>query len=700
VSAPKVAGGALDADQAPVALLEADEEGHITAANAALCDACGVAEAELRGRPWSQLLAAGSRLFVHTHCIPILLTRGHVAEVAVDLLDAAGERVPMLLYARRDPADGHLRVAFSGAAERRAQQHELRRARTRERARLGLQALTAELGEQALLGVAPDELHVMAADRLRTLLAAGRVTVVGADGRVGATAGALDVPPATAPGPFAEEACVVQDGPDLVALHVPVGPLPAPHAVLVAHRAGEEGFNAFEIAALQSVASVLWTAEVRFRDAREAEHRALHDPLTGLPNRQLLRDRLEQALALARRSGVAPAVLFLDLDDFKLVNDTQGHQAGDVLLRVVAERLSGALREVDTVARLGGDEFVVLCPEAGTAADAEHLALRVQEVLQRPVRLGGTVHRPRASVGVVMPSCGGDADSVLADADTAMYQAKAAGRGRHVVFDASMRARAHHRARIERELHEAITGEQLHCHLQPIVELADGRPVGLEALFRWEHPTRGLLLPAGFLTVAQQCGLMDALGAEVLGLACAAMADLRARVPAAAGLHLTVNTSVSQLASPGFVDLVGWTLHRHGLDGRDLRLEVTESLLIEHEDVAREALAGLRRLGVTIDIDDFGTGFSSLSRLHALPIDGLKIDRSFVASLGHDGQGDATIIAAILQLAVALGLDVVCEGVETDGQRRRLIDLGGRNGQGFLFARPLPARELDRWLAG
>ncbi len=352
------------------------------------------------------------------------------------------------------------------------------------------------------------------------------------------------------------------------------------------------------------------------------------------------------------------------------------------------------------MARIGGDEFVVLCPGAGTLDVGEAVAGRIVEAMNQPFVVGGHRQWVRASIGLVLAPEDASAEQVLGDADAAMYAAKAGARGGHVVFDPRMREQAVQRLRISNELRDAITGGQLRCHLQPIVDLSDGRPVGLEALVRWQHRERGLLPPAAFLGVAQQSGLMDELGAEVLRQACAALSDLRRTTPAAARMHVTVNVSGSQLGSPDLVGLVAGLLEEHDLEGEPgaLRLEVTESLFMDRDTRTHEVLEGLRALGVTILVDDFGTGFSSLSRLTALPIDGLKIDRSFVEALGRDGTGDASLITAILDLGAALHLEVVCEGVETEPQRRRLETLGGVRAQGHLFAKALPPAGVRGWL--
>jgi diguanylate cyclase (GGDEF)-like protein len=720
-----VASTRLSADAAPVVLLETEEDWTIVAANAALRTFAGLEPAAVVGRRLPELVTRGSRIFLETHCVPVLLARNEVQEVAVEVVAADRRLLPAHLHAHRDPATGRLHVALVSAFNRRTHEEELRRMRARERAEHDLQALTARLSEQALRGIELDALCAVAADGLVVLLQAGLVTVaeVGPDGEVAVRAARAARAPIARPVEpdavavdvgralvrFARESVLLETGPPegagrvcagpagVASLSVPVGPPAQPWGVLTVHRPSPQRFSSFEIRAAHGMAGVLWTVVLRLRDVADAEHRALHDPLTGLANRHLLLDRLHHELVRARRdAGSAPAVLFLDLDDFKLVNDSLGHSAGDRLLQEIAARLTAAVREIDTVARLGGDEFVVLCPDIAGARDAERLADRVHEALAPPIDLGGHRQWVRGSVGVVLARPDATAEQVLGDADTAMYEAKAGAPGRHVVFDVGMRDRAEERLRTESELHEAIAGGQLRCHLQPIVRLADGSPVGLEALVRWEHPSRGLLEPAEFLPVAQQTGLIGRLGAEVLRLGCAALAELRAGIPAAAGLHLSVNVSPSQLATPEIVALVSETLREHGLDGHPglLRLEVTESLLVDRVAETKLVLEWLRSLGVGVLIDDFGTGFSSLSRLRALPIDGLKIDRSFVAALGDDGEGDGALIRAVLQLGRALDLQVVCEGVETEAQRRRLQRLGAGLGQGHLFAPALDPADL------
>jgi diguanylate cyclase (GGDEF)-like protein len=430
-------------------------------------------------------------------------------------------------------------------------------------------------------------------------------------------------------------------------------------------------------------------------------HQTLHDALTGLPNRVLFEDRLGLALARARRRGTQTAVLFLDVDRFKIVNDTLGHRVGDALLREVAERLRGAVRASDTVARFGGDEFAVLCEELGDERDALRVATSLHAALSVPCELGGESHVLSTSVGVaVAQGREATAEGLLRDADAAMYRAKELGRARTELFDERLRARLDARMRVERELHHALEARELRLVYQPVVSLRTGRIRSVEALVRWDHPERGTLGPGEFLPIAEESGLIVKIGEYVLREACAQAVAWRGRLREEAPLPIHVNLAARQLSQTTFVDTVVRVLADTGATARDIALEITESSVIENTLLASDMLRELKALGFEILLDDFGIGYSSLGYLRQLPIDVLKIDRSFIDALGAgadaaDGRASA-IVRAIVGMAGALAIDVVAEGVETDEQARISQALGCELAQGFLFARPERPETVER----
>ncbi len=437
-------------------------------------------------------------------------------------------------------------------------------------------------------------------------------------------------------------------------------------------------------------------------------HLAHHDPLTGLPNRTLLNDRLERALARDRRTEARTALLVIDLDAFKSVNDAFGHAAGDELLVTVATRLRDALRDEDTVARLGGDEFAVVAAGLQDADSAAKVAQKVIDVLRQEVLVAGRAVRVGGSVGVsVAPDDATDAATLMRHADLAMYRVKREGRGAVAYFTRDLDARMRARAALTEDLRGALRAEaSLWVAYQPRVRLADGALEGVEALARWDHPSQGPIAPGTFVPLAEEAGLIATLGAFVLDRACADLVTWRA-----AGLavpRVCVNVSVHQLRADDFEQGVRDAIARHGLEPQDLELEVTESVMADERHQATAALAALQASGIRVAMDDFGTGYSSLHRLAVLPVDVLKIDRSFVRGLGFDDHGDdpdateaasrgTAVVDAVLALAAGLGLEVVAEGIEEPAQRRALVTRGCRVGQGFLLARPMPASDLAGW---
>jgi diguanylate cyclase (GGDEF)-like protein/PAS domain S-box-containing protein len=442
----------------------------------------------------------------------------------------------------------------------------------------------------------------------------------------------------------------------------------------------------------------LFADDITARRAVEEQlrHDALHDALTGLPNRHLFMERLARAvLQERRREGYLFAVLFLDLDRFKVVNDSLGHGVGDQMLVAIAERLEAVLRPGDTVARFGGDEFAVLLDDLGAVEDALRTAERIQAALGAPVSLSGYEVFTSASIGIALSSTAyGRPDHLLRNADMAMYRAKAAGTGRHELFDRAMHALALTRLQMETDLRKGIERGEFTLHYQPIVSLRTGRIAGAEALLRWRHPERGWIPPLDFIPPAEETGLILQIGKRVIGDACGQLRHWQERAPEAAGLSITVNLSVRQFSQSDLVDQVRDAIAQSGIEPHLLRLEVTESVVVDNVEAAAATLARLRALGAGVYLDDFGTGYSSLSSLHRLPIDALKVDRSFVARIGEDGGGQ--MVRTVATIARNLGLAVVAEGIETSEQLRVVRALGCEYAQGFLFSPALdPAAMLD-----
>ncbi len=445
------------------------------------------------------------------------------------------------------------------------------------------------------------------------------------------------------------------------------------------------------------ICSSIDLSEVKQAEAR-MEHLAHHDTLTQLPNRVRLLQRLEQTLAQARSTQEQAAVLFIDMDRFKVINDTLGHQVGDGLLVEVGRRLRALVRDGDIVARLGGDEFVLVLPVAGQrgALAAQAVAHKVLEALGRPYSVRGHELHSTPSIGVALfPADGEDPDTLMKNADTAMYQAKATGRNNVQFFTSAMNQQRGERLVLEVGLRSAIERGQLSLHYQPQVDLASGRVIGLEALVRWQHPDLGWIPPLKFIPIAEDTGLIESIGAWVLEQA---LAEVRRwRDAGHAGLRVAVNLSAQQLRPEGFAAHVAAALQRHGLPGQALELEITESMAMADPGRTAELLGRLRALGVALAIDDFGTGYSSLAYLKQLPLSCLKLDRSFVRDIEHD-PNDAAICTATIQMAHSLGLGVVAEGVETGEQLAFLRDLGCDTVQGYFISKPLPAADCGRFL--
>ena len=461
-----------------------------------------------------------------------------------------------------------------------------------------------------------------------------------------------------------------------------------------------------DLVAAQTLADVAtaYLLNARARDEARAagdrfQHSALHDPLTSLPNRRLLQERIEQAAQRAQRSHTTAAVLFADLDRFKVVNDTYGHQVGDELLVAVARRLGGLVRSGDTLARVSGDEFVFLCEDLRDEASAERLATRINGVFGEPFLLSGcgasiTIS---ASVGIAYAGPGADvSDQLVVEADMAMYQVKRRGGAGHQIIDMREALRTMDLNRLERDLAVALAADELEVVYQPIMRNPDGAVAGVEALLRWTHPRRGPIPPPTIIRVAEQCGLIADIGAWVLERSCRDHARWLADHPAP-DLDLAVNVSAQQLVDPDFHDRVSDILLRTNMDPMSLVLEVTESIFIADDGEARHALVALDALGIRLALDDFGTGYSSLSYLCRLPIHVVKIDRSFISDLGRPAT--KAIVSAITGLAHELDLEVVAEGIETQEQAHQVNALGCEYAQGFLFARPMSAAAFAQLFA-
>ena len=444
---------------------------------------------------------------------------------------------------------------------------------------------------------------------------------------------------------------------------------------------------------------VLNIRDVSERKAHEEEllRRALYDPLTGLANRALFREHVDKALARLRRTPARPhAVLFVDLDGFKTINDSLGHAAGDQVLIEVGQRLLRWMRPGDTAARLGGDEFAVLL-ENTSQLDTALLAKRILSVLLAPIVVQGKEVVVTGSIGIALSEAGQDSDALLRNADAAMYTAKSAGKGQYRVFEPEMHHAAMRRLDLEADLRRAVARNELFLAYQPIVDLATQRVTGTEVLVRWQHPERGVIMPADFITVAEDSGFIREMGRHILEEACRQVAVWHRRYPSADPVRLCVNTSVRQIEDADFFDEVAAALAASGLNGRYLTLEITENLFMHDFAATVAKLRRLKELGLTLAVDDFGTGYSSLSYLRSLPIDILKIDKSFVVGV-TSGPEQSAVARAVVRLARTFNLQTVAEGIERPEQAAELLAIGADMGQGYLFARPLAAEDMEAYL--
>lgn len=448
----------------------------------------------------------------------------------------------------------------------------------------------------------------------------------------------------------------------------------------------------------QGTPQSIFTIDTDITARKQAEakiyHLAFHDQLTGMPNRQLLEDRLQQSIMLSRRSNHKNALMFIDLDNFKELNDTQGHAMGDLLLREVASRLVGCVRESDTVARFGGDEFVVVInelshDEADAAARATVVSNKILETLSQPYQVGELGHNSTPSIGVVLfDGATGSVEDLIQRADMAMYRAKAAGRSAIRFYDSAMQSVIKSRVTLEADLKEGMGRNEFTLHYQPQVD-QQGRVVGAEGLLRWQHPTRGPIAPATFIHLAEESGVIAQLGRVVLEHACRQLKEWE-RHPATRELTLSVNVSARQFHRAGFIDDLQRILASTGANAKRLKLEMTESVLLEDMLETTQKMILLKRQGIEFSLDDFGTGYSSLAYLRSLPLSQLKIDRSFIMELPHNSQ-DGSIVEAITVMGHKLGMQVIAEGVETQAQKEFLAAIGCQFYQGYLFAKPMPA---------
>jgi diguanylate cyclase (GGDEF)-like protein/PAS domain S-box-containing protein len=460
------------------------------------------------------------------------------------------------------------------------------------------------------------------------------------------------------------------------------------------HRKGGEALWVLQNLTLAGDAVHMTVVDIsdRKRAEEQIEFHAYHDVLTNLPNRKLFNDRLMQNVTRARRSGRSVAVMFVDLDHFKTINDTLGHEAGDELLLEMSRRLRDNVRDDDTVARLGGDEFTIILAELRHPEDAVHVAEKIIRNVQEPMNIGGTNIEVSASIGIALfPDDGADPETLLRNADSAMYRAKESGRNTYQLCTEDMKRRAHERLSLESRLRRAISGGQLTLHYQPQINLSNGKVIGVEALVRWSDPERGLIHPAAFIPLAEETRLIMPLGDWVLRAACAQMREWRDRgldIP-----HVSVNVSARQFQHAEFVERVRTVLQETGLEANALDLEITETTAMQNAETSVEVIHALRALGVGVSIDDFGTGYSSLNYLKRFPITCVKIDRVFVRDLATS-EGDAAIVAAVIGIARALRIRVIAEGVENAEQlaflRRRKCDAA----QGYLFSRPVAAESV------
>ena len=560
---------------------------------------------------------------------------------------------------------------------------------TERRVRMEQHAAIAALDRYALQTTSVEALSEAATDSIRRLLNARSCRILGY------TANGIQAEQAVAEVPGAPVGDEDSDGAARATLRVPIGDPAQPLGQIEVFAARPVTHD--EARFVEATSSILLSSILRSRADDAMRHQAMHDPLTGLPNRTLFNDRLEQALHRRARVGGYIAVLIVDLDGFKNVNDSLGHQTGDALLNGIADRFRSALRDVDTIARLGGDEFAILVDDLDAPDQARLVAQRVLDSLIEPVQLADRNVAIGASVGIAVsdrPET--NSEGLLGNADAAMYRAKRAGKGCYREFEASMHAAAVERMDLEQALRRAIADRTLSVHYQPVVDSTSGTVVSFEALARWSHPTRGPIPPDVFIPLAEELGLIVEIGRLVLFEACH-----QTRIWHTAFPHLrpaiAVNVSVRQLVDPSFAADVAKALDQTGIDASSLTIEITESVLANDSGRVIGVLNQIRETGVRIAIDDFGTGYSSFAALAELPIDILKIDKRFIDNLLRDYEGRG-IVSAIMQLSQTLQLETIAEGVEQAAQQQGLEELGCTRIQGYLYAQPMPSAETHKYI--
>jgi diguanylate cyclase (GGDEF)-like protein len=624
-------------------------------------------------------------------------------------LFAMGCVAMMGVWEARNQAERRAVLAETAAARQRSEESSLLQARQqREVARFGQLALEGadidELGRESgrilttVLGVDYGGVMKLLPDQDRLLLVAaeglpqeviGQEVMAGPRSQVGmalATGRAVAVNDWSAETRLEQSEFQKSQGMRSAAIVLIKGE-DDPFGVIGAGSRSPRDFTQGDVDFMQAIANVLANAIERRRTEERTQHEALHDPLTGLPNRNLFLDRLQHALSVAARRGTSVSVLFLDLDQFKLVNDSLGHAAGDELLAAVAPRIEQALRPGDTAARFGGDEFAVLAEDVGNERGATRIAERIAEALARPFILREREHFVSASVGIAIGTGSEGPEALIRDADSALYRAKARGRGGYEIFDEV----------IENDLRRAIQREELELHYQPVIKLRDGSIVAMESLLRWNHPDRGLIGPLGFIPVAEESRLIVPIGRWVIEQACRQAAAWQELHPDSAPVSVAVNLSARQLADPDLLSHIEGSVRANGIDPSNLWLELTETTLLDETTFVERTLESLKGLGVRLVLDDFGVGFSSLGYLKRLPLSMIKLDRTFVENL-TDGSHDAAIVRAVSEMAETIGIGVVAEGIETDEQLRMVSMLGCGFAQGFHFSEPVPVSHIERLL--
>ncbi len=707
-------------EQAPVAIVTVDRRGRIALVNAEAERLLRHPPGALIGREVEDLLPAELRA-AHRRHREAYAAAPQVRRIGAgrDLRALRGDGTEIMVEASLNPmSDGATQVVLVDVTERKRVERELERRAARERA-------VASLGERALEGAGIRELEQLACGLVAEHLAVDTCAALEADGledalvvRAAVGLGERAVGRATtlsgsefAGALRAGEAIAIHDASghpvaESRELMAQVGVRSA-GAVLVGARKDMLGvlavgsraprhFTADDLAFLKATANVLADAIRRVRAEAAIRHHALHDPVTGLPNRVLLTERIRHWLDGAARTELQSAVLVVDVDDFKHVNDTLGHHVGDDLLRAIGPRLRAAVRPGDTVARFTAGGFVVFCEDLAGEHDAVLVADRVRAALRRSFQLvGGRRHSITASVGVALserPPL--TVDDMIRNAEIAVHRAKRDGRDRSVVFSQGLRDSVVRRGRMEAGLRDAMAREEIDVHFQPIVTIDERRVVGLEALARWSHPERGPVSPAEFIPLAEGAGLIGALGEQVMRTAARHAAEWNR---AGHDVFTSVNLSAKQVTDPATLDLVREILDETGLRPDRLAFEVTETAVLGDTTAACAVIEGLRATGARVKLDDFGTGYSSLSHLRALPFDCLKIDRSFVAEITDDAESRA-LLETIARMGHIVGADVIAEGVETDEQHELLRRLGCEYAQGWLHGRPMPAGDVARHL--